>query len=204
MGVFISSEGSKSYKPAPAGNHVAVCIGVYDIGTQETDYGPKRQIRLTWELTEELMDDGRPFVMGKVYTTSLNEKARLRADLEAWRGRPFTEAEMKRFDVAALLGKACLLNVVHKPSQDGSKTYANIKSISPLMKGMKAPEPQNPLIQFSIDECDGRFPEGMPEFIQKKVAESPEWKRLVNPAAHAVETVPQADPADEDDDDIPF
>lgn len=38
------------------------------------------------------------------------------------------------FDVESVIGANCLLNVQHKAA--GDKTYANVSSVMPLMKGM--------------------------------------------------------------------
>jgi hypothetical protein len=64
----------------------------------------------------------------------LHEKARLRKDLESWRGRAFTDAELKNFDLEVLIGANCLLNVVQS-SKNGS-TYANVSAVMPIKKGM--------------------------------------------------------------------
>ena len=44
-------------------------------------------------------DNGRRFQLRKDYKNSLHEKAGLRKDLEAWRGRRFTDAELAGFDL---------------------------------------------------------------------------------------------------------
>ena len=82
----------------------------------------------------ELRDDGKRFVIYRRYALTLNEKASLRKDLESWRGKPFTREEEMGFDVESVIGANCLLNVQHKPA--GDKTYANVVSIMPLVKGM--------------------------------------------------------------------
>jgi hypothetical protein len=53
------------------------------------------------------MRDGRPFAMFKNYTLSWSEKANLRLDLQSWRGKPFTQEEMRRFDLETILGAWC-------------------------------------------------------------------------------------------------
>lgn len=81
------------------------------------------------------MDDGKPFIVQKRYTASLHEKSKLRPELESWRGRAFTEDELKEFDLEKLLGANCLLNVAHVV-KDG-KTYANVTAVMPLKRGME-------------------------------------------------------------------
>jgi hypothetical protein len=38
------------------------------------------------------------------------------------------------FDLEAVIGANCLLNITH--NQVGDRTYANVSSVNPLMKGM--------------------------------------------------------------------
>ena len=101
-----------------------------------------------------MMQDGRPFSISKEYTASIGEKANLRKDLEAWRGRPFSSEELRNFSLENVLGAPCLLGVVHKPSKDGAKVYANVGSIMALPKGMPSPELVNPAVKFDIGTFD--------------------------------------------------
>ena len=183
---IVATSNGKTFAKAPEGVHRAVCIAVYDLGTQKGfDPGTlARKVLIMWELPDELMDDGRPFAVSERYTLSLNEKANLRKKLNAWRGRPFTEAELKGFDLSQLLGKPCQLQITHEASKaDPTTVYANITSIMPLMKGMQAPTPTNPLRQFSID--DPTFPEGTPDWIAKIINGSVE-----RTPGHPMTTVP--------------
>jgi hypothetical protein len=104
-----------------------------------------------WELAEK-MKDGRPFMLSKSYTLSLHEKASLRKDLESWRGKAFTEAELTGFDLEKLITVNCLLNVAAYKKKNGSEGR-KIASISPMMKGM------NPIIPIN---------EKPPEWVAKR------------------------------------
>jgi len=131
---IIAKGSSKQFEPCPEGVHQAVCCDVIDLGEIETMYGPKWKIDIRWQVSET-MADGQPYLVNKRYTKSLNEKATLRHDLEAWRGRAFTEAELAGFDIEVLIGVNCLLNVQHKQGSKGG-TFANVVSIMPITKGM--------------------------------------------------------------------
>jgi len=131
---IIAKGSSGKFEPCPAGVQHAVCCDVVDLGLLETQWGAKHKIDVRWQ-TAETMADGKPYLVNKRYTLSLNEKANLRHDLEAWRGRAFTEAEILGFDVEKLIGVNCLLNVVHKAGNKGG-TFANVVSIMPLAKKM--------------------------------------------------------------------
>ncbi len=129
--------GGDDFQPAPAGTYRAVCVDVIDKGIVEVTYQGKtkrqHKVSVAW-LIDEKRDDGKPYLVFKRYTLSLNEKATLRKDLESWRGKAFTRDEEMGFDVEAVLGANCLLNVQHQ--KKGDKTYANVVSVMPLMKGM--------------------------------------------------------------------
>jgi len=91
-----------------------------------------------WQLEE--MEPGseppRRFTVVSQYTVSLHEKARLRKDLETWRGRKFTKDELDQFDLEKLLGANCQLQIVHQVADDG-RTFGNVQAIVPLGKGMQ-------------------------------------------------------------------
>lgn len=133
---ILAKRSEKSFTPAPAGTHQAVCCDVVDLGFIESSFTPGKQqhkIAVVWQIGED-MENGKPFLVQQRYTLSLDEKANLRRDLESWRGKPFTEPELMGFDVENLLSANCLLSIVHVDRQ--GKVYANVKSVSPLMKGM--------------------------------------------------------------------
>lgn len=128
-----------NFVPAPPGTHAAVCVDVVDLGMLEVSFGGetslKHKIRLVWQI-EEVMADNRPYIVQKMYTLSLHQKAQLRKDLESWRGKQFSPEELEGFDVENLLGVNCLLNVIQEVSTKNGKTYSNIASIMRLPKGM--------------------------------------------------------------------
>lgn len=164
----------------PDGLHPAVCIGVYDIGThQSKTWGNwSRNVVIVWELPEQLMTDGRPLTISRQYTLSLHKKAGLRADLEKWRNRPFTEEEVGGFDLLKLLGKPCQIQVMNKVT-NGEK-YSNVAGIMmPTGKPVKA---TNPLRSYSIDDNGKTIPDGIPEWIVNKIKASQEWTQ--QPAGH--------------------
>src|SRR5690349_18426253 len=130
--------GGGDFTPVPAGTHFAVCDQVVDLGKQRIVsqmYGEsiKHQVYIRWQIPAERVEwevDGAkkegPAVIGKTYTVSLGDKANLRKDLQAWRGKPFTPDELRGFDIAKLLGVPATITVTHT-EKDG-KTYANVAS----------------------------------------------------------------------------
>lgn len=193
--------GDRKFENAPAGAHVARCFRVIDLGTQTFSVKGETkqawQCVITWELGKT-MSDGKPYTINEKYTVSLNEKAKLNAILEGWRGRKFTDVERNGFEMKNLLGKVCFLNIVH--SSRGDKTYANVASAMPVPEGMSSPAPVNELVYYTIGEHDESVFEKLPKYYREMIQKSPEYQRLShNPAPAAAAG---ADP--EFDDDIPF
>uniref|UniRef100_A0A6M3LET5 Uncharacterized protein n=1 Tax=viral metagenome TaxID=1070528 RepID=A0A6M3LET5_9ZZZZ len=200
--LMASSEGS-TREPIPAGMHHAICYSVYDLGHQYSEQFDKSSHKcvIIWELPDERIQiekDGEtkdlPKITSKQYTLSLHEKANLRKDLESWRGKVFTEAELAGFDIHNLIGINCMLQIIHK-QRDG-KTYANISAIVPLMKGMAKKAPENPTVVYALS--DGEPPETTPKWIVETIRQSDEWKATVS--RQESEEPPPYIP----DDDVPF
>ena len=182
--MIVKSTGTVS-DPCPAGNHVARCIGLIDLGTQEESYQGKpkqqRKILVKWETPLETkvfkVENGeQPYVISKEYTMSLGEKANLKKDLESWRGRAFTEQELAGFDLKTILGAPCLVNVIHNDNG-----YAKITSVSPLPKGTTCPTAVNKFQYFSLEEFDKAMFDSMSDLWKKKIESSPEYKSLGSP-----------------------
>lgn len=172
---LIASEGE--FKLTPSGSHLAICIGVIDLGTQKSVYEGKekhaRKVRLVWELCNEKRDDGTILTTGKSYTNSLGDRATLRAHLQSWRGRAFTPEELKRFDLTAIVGKPCVLTIIHE-AKNGGGMRDSIASITGVMKGMPVPPQVTPPTLFDIDAWDNAKFDKLPAFLQKWILESPE------------------------------
>jgi hypothetical protein len=170
------------FQPAPAGAHLAQCVGVVDTGSKETEFGDRRQLRLTFLLPQEVTAAGRPFAVSRLMTKSYHRKATLRGFLDVLLGRTLTEAEMRDgFNARALLGRVCMLQVVHNVKEDGA-VYANIDSIMPVPKGMKAPKIEDAETQFLSLEPDEYTDEdffALPPRVQDAVRGSKEYAELM-------------------------
>lgn len=207
---MLVAETSGTYELAPVGVYSAVCVRLINMGMQETSYGLKHQVHLAFEIDEK-MGDHRPFLMMQNYTMSLNDKARLRLDLQAWRGRAFSAEELKGFDLKTVLGKPLQVSVVH--SADGQ--YANIGSMMPLGRGMQSLTPSGVLIYInSLPEDNSGFEllsEKMKDRVQKGLSI---LKAQSAPAPQSFQAPPQVTPApvaapapapiSDFDDEIPF
>ena len=105
----------------------------------------------------------------------MGEKANLRKDLESWRGKAFTDDEAKAFDVTNLMGKACMINIIHEAAKnDPTKIYANISSGNPGSQGvsMNFRLQINPTFELSYDNWDDAKFNSLPDFIREKMMET--------------------------------
>ena len=153
-------DGNREFIPAPEGRHRAVCVDVVDLGTIETNFGPKEKQRVTWEI-DSLMDldertgDRRRFIVTNRYTASLDERSNLRRDLICWFGRDFTDEEqVEGFETEELVGQACWLSIVHKAGtyQNKPTTFANIAQIISLVEGDDALVPSGKYVRVKDRE----------------------------------------------------
>lgn len=184
---LIASASSSSFKQVPAGMHLARCYRIIDLGTQTSEYqGQVRKLHkvmLGFEVHGEdsegkpLRAETGPMVISKTYTLSLNEKAALRADLAAWRGRDFTITEAKRFELKNVLGHWAMISVA-TTERDG-KEYSNINSVNPVpqyLKKLNIPDGENALVYWEVETGDLQVLETFGKGLQEKIRSSPEFQ----------------------------
>lgn len=187
--VKVMDKGAESFTPCPEGNHAARVCEVVFLGTVHEEYkgvakdSPK--IRLSFEIPGELREDGQPFVVSTFpITASTNKKAGFRKLCLGILGRePGND-----FDSDELLGKTCLVNVVHTPSKtDANVVYANIAGTSPLPKGMEVPDAVVEPFSFDVNTSSlGSDMEKLPEFIVEKIKSTPEYAARIADSEEAV------------------
>lgn len=187
---FIVENKGGNFERCPAGAHLARCYRIVDLGTQKSEYMGEtkylHKIMVGWEIhgmnddgSKITMTDGRPFAIFKNYTYSWSDKANLRIDLQSWRGRPFNEDEMYKFDLANVLGAWCMVNVIERQGQNGN-TYANVAGITPvpaMIKKNGLPEAVNKNEIFNIAQPDMEAFNGFSDNLKKKIESSPEWQK---------------------------
>lgn len=186
MSLTVNANGGTNLPPVSEGTHLAVCNMIVDLGLQVSEVykNTSRKVLIGWEIPGETIktEDGEhPRTLSKRYTASLNESANLRQDLAAWRGRDFTSEELEAFDLRNIIGKSCLLNVIHKESN--GKTYANISSIMALPKGMEKGVLSGKPTVFDLDSDPLSAVEELPKWIADIVIKSQTYQdKLVAPA----------------------
>ena len=203
MSLTISGEGGGGDLPnLQPGIYQGTCYSIVDMGTTDQEYkgvkNKKTRVHLSFEITHALdpennpitMEDGRPFGVFKTYTASLFEAARLRQDLESWRGKRFTEQELKGFDISNLIGCTARIEVGLTAPTDfypGGKT--KILALREPREGVKKIDTVNDAVIFDLDVylddfrgkqspeskamCDIFF--DLPTWIKKEIESSYEY-----------------------------
>ncbi len=162
------------FKSATPGTVRAVCTRVIDLGTQEGSFGSKHKVLLGWEI-EELMDDGRPFMVTNRFTASLSPKSILGPLLEMWRGIAFTDEERKGgYDLQRLLGQPCMLTLV----KEGD--YVNVKAATKMHPSTPKLSPVGPLIHFDMSAYSEAVYASLSEGLRTTIAKSPEYKEATS------------------------
>jgi hypothetical protein len=185
--MILTDNGGSSFTPCPAGSYLARCVQLIDLGTQTSNFDGEvkraRKVLVAWEVLDDecRRDDGSPFILSKRFTQSLHEKAALRKTLASWRGRDFTPAELKGFDLAGVLGKDAFISVIH--AEKDLKTFANIAAVMKPPKGMTAPEgTANELpVQWDMTAPDWTVFAGLTPRLVEQIESSPEFQLLTPP-----------------------
>ena len=133
MAIPVRDDG-KTFERPTSGIHAAVCAFVEDIGIHVNKTYGKQQAKIVviWEIDQKIKDGdyaGKPFMVSKRYTKSLNEKAHLTKDLEGWMGHKLTEEKRKEgVDLEKFKGLRCTLNLV----ENGE--YINVGAVMPAQE----------------------------------------------------------------------
>lgn len=126
------------YTPPPEGIFRGVCVDLVTGLKVQTPWGLKDKVKLFWEI-DEPRADGKPFVVQKSYTPSLDSKSNLYKDLLTWRGKAFSDEELKGFDLEKVVGVSCQIVIQHRETEKG--TFANVMTVTRLMKNMEPLRP---------------------------------------------------------------
>lgn len=180
MSTIMPLESKSTYTPAPGGSHIAVCYGIVDLGTQaftwqgETKINP--QIALFFELSDEMMENEKPYTISAIMTMSSHKKSKLRGFLESWRGLPFSDSDFGKFDISQLIGIGCMLNVTQEKKDD--KTKSKINGVMRLPKSTTTPPLVNERIHFTLDDFSQNIYDKLSDFWKELIAKSPEYKQI--------------------------
>lgn len=137
-----AKDGGKKFDPHPEGTFAAVCVDTINLGERVESFSGKTKITPKCALvyaTGQRMENGEPFYIHPEFTVSMAELANLRRFLESWRGKSYTAQQAEAgVPLHKLVGQTALITIEHLQSAKG-RTYAKVRSISPLPKEMTAP-----------------------------------------------------------------
>lgn len=172
MSMIASDNGGQIIPKLEGGVYTAISSAIIDLGNQTSEKFQKtqRKFMMLWNIVGEVIEvngENLPRTMSKEYSFSLNEKSTLRKDLQAWRGKIFTEEELQGFNLLNILNKPCQLQVLLE--EKNGKQYNNIASIMALPKGSQVEELSN-TYHFDIeDEETYTNWERIPNWIQERI-----------------------------------
>jgi hypothetical protein len=191
------------FKPHPEGQHVAICVDTIDLGDRVREWQGKTRVSPTCALVFltglRNTDTGAFHDVHAEFAASMNERANLRHFLEQWRGRSYTDAQAAAgVPLDKLVGQWALISVEHRQSKN-NRTYAKIKSIMPLPKGM--PVPAIPIDEYRrADFWLSRKDAYREEVARYRSTVPPSHEELSSPS-HEELSSPQ--PSDDEFDDFP-
>lgn len=167
-----AEEQKKKYL-TPIGLHEAILVWIVDLGEQETPWGWKPQVMLTFELCKQLIEiEGEGFKPKVISTKSISpfitNTSNLGKLLWGWFGKLPEES----LDLRKLAGQHCMINVVHNDGKDG-KIYANIGSIAPPTDECKKIDQHHDTIIFEMGK--DQLPQDLPDWIKAKIMSSRDW-----------------------------
>lgn len=93
-----------------------------------------------------------------------------------WRGKDFTSAELKGFELKNVLGHWAMLTITRKEAN--GKTYSRIEAISSVprsVKEMGLPQGVNPTQVFDIENPDMEMFDTFSEKLKSDIMSAPEW-----------------------------
>ena len=175
----MGSRARPAIPPIPTGTYIAVCIGVVELGRQESVYNGKTRytdkVRIIFEIPSQRIEvDGEevPRWISRDFALTSAPNGNLRGFVQTWLGKTFSDMDAGEFELFDLLGQQAMLSTV--VSEDGK--YANINSAIPLPDGMIAPPATSQFIKFDVEEWDDDAFAALPEYLQKKIMNSMEYR----------------------------
>ena len=182
MKVTKQAEGDFKKELLSNGTHAARIFSVVDLGTQEGEYQgvPKlqRKLKIGFEVPTKTITyekDGEektfPLVVRKRFTLSLADLSHLTPIVKSALGSVPEDLE-----VSTLIGKTLLINVGQDNFQGND--YNTIESSTPIPEGMEVLDAVNDVLIFDLDAFDQTVFDSLPEWEQKIIVRSPEYKAL--------------------------
>lgn len=179
MSMIASDNGGSTIPKLEGGVYTAISSAIVDLGLQKNEKFDKtqRKFMMIWTILNETIEvngEQLPRQLSKEYSFSLHEKSTLRKDLQAWRGKAFTEEELRGFNILNVLNVPCQLQVLLE--EKNGKSYNNIASIMALPKGTEVDRLDN-TYYFDIETTDSwKNWTKIPQWIQDRIKKAINYK----------------------------
>ena len=202
MSMVASDNGGIEFPKLEGGVYTSISSAMVDLGLQKSEKfkTTQRKFMLIWTIQgEEVEINGEKQArqISKEYSFSLNEKSTLRKDLQSWRGKVFTDEELRGFNLLNVLNVACQLQIILE--EKNGKQYNNIAGIMSLPKGTKI-SPLDDVYYFDIENIEtwsnwGRITKWIQERIKKaENFESSGLKKYVEGYEEVIKEQEEKDP----------
>lgn len=202
MSMVASDNGGIEIPKLEGGVYTSISSAMVDLGLQKSEKfkTTQRKFMLIWTIQgEEIEINGEKQArqISKEYSFSLNEKSTLRKDLQSWRGKVFTDEELRGFNLLNVLNVACQLQIILE--EKNGKQYNNIAGIMSLPKGTKI-SPLDDVYYFDIENIEtwsnwGRITKWIQERIKKaENFESSGLKKYVEEYEEVIKEQEEKDP----------
>jgi hypothetical protein len=165
-----------------------------DLGTPVTpkfkNSKPQRRVYVGFELPR-LVDEHGPYIVGRIYTQTLSNKAKLREVVAAALGRAVTDADVRSgVTPRDLVGRSVVVSIAHVEKDDGTKraSVQRVRANTKSVQGYAAP------FTYRIGEP---LTDAVPEWAQTLINDSVEFRDLgkSRPQAQTPKAQAQAQPA---------
>lgn len=179
MSMIASDNQGSSIPKLEGGVYTAISSAIVDLGLQKNEKFDKtqRKFMMIWTILNETIEvngEQLPRQLSKEYSFSLNEKSTLRKDLQAWRGKAFTEEELRGFNILNVLNVPCQLQILLE--EKNGKQYNNIASIMALPKGSQVEKLDN-TYYFDIETIDSWTNwKKIPQWIRDRIKKAENYK----------------------------
>jgi hypothetical protein len=186
------------------GMHNARVVRFIEQGTQETEFGEKFKVQVSFELVDASHvfneDKGEQnFMVHRKYNKSLHKRSDMGKDIRAIFGKDFPEKGSIEMDEIA--DRPCQVEIVH--SEDGQ--YANVVKVVGPPKTGKVAKSENEFISLYLDDnFDEDVFDSLHDSIREKIEESPEYQEVTgNKGPKRKKKASDEDDEEEEDDDKP-
>lgn len=185
MSLIIKRKASVSVPPVDAGAHMAVLVGIVDLGKQYQLQGKKYkpEVGLVFEipsLTVEIDGEPKPRWIYSKYTQSLNEKAKI---LPIIKGLLGTEPD-DDFNIGTLLNTPCILTLNHYTGTDGV-IRNGIVTVGAIPNGFPVPQAVSEPFSYDVDAHNQDEFDRLPEWMRERIKKSTQWAK--NPPEEKIE-----------------